>query len=76
MLVLDKDFWVYSLDVSRITASGHSSKRHFFLLSEWRRNYEGFIIEYIPSTHEFVVAVDHGIIIISRGLELEAPWFS
>ncbi|OBT40573.1 hypothetical protein VE00_08569 [Pseudogymnoascus sp. WSF 3629] len=76
ILFLDKDLWVCSLDVSRITASGHGAKRHFFLLSEWQRNYEGFIIEYIPSRYEFVVAVNGGIVIISRGLELEAPWFS
>jgi WD40 repeat protein len=76
ILFLDKDLWVCSLDVSRITASGHGAKRHFFLLSEWQRNYEGFIIEYIPSRYEFVVAVNGGIVIINRGLELEAPWFS
>ncbi|KFZ12022.1 hypothetical protein V501_04420 [Pseudogymnoascus sp. VKM F-4519 (FW-2642)] len=76
ILFLDNDLWVCSLDMSRITTSGHGVKRHFFLLSEWQRNYEGFLIEYLPSRYQFVVAVNGGIVIISKGLELEAPWFS
>lgn len=76
ILFLDKDLWVCSLDVERAMASGCAAKRHFFLLPEWQRNYEGFIIEYIPSRYEFAVVVNRGIVIISKGLEVEAPWFS
>ena len=76
VLFLDNDLWVCSLDVTRITSSGHRAMRHFFLLSEWQSSDRGFIIEYVPSKREFIIAMKHGILVFSRGLEFEEPWFS
>ncbi|KAL5353036.1 hypothetical protein ACLOAV_001065 [Pseudogymnoascus australis] len=53
IIFLHRDLWVCSLDVAKIEENGHGAKGHFFLLSDWQRNYEGFVIEYIPSRHEF-----------------------
>lgn len=76
ILFLDNDLWVCSLDMARITSSSHGAKRHFFLLSEWQSSDRGFIIEYLPSRREFIIAMKHGILVFSRGLEFEEPWFS
>lgn len=76
ILFLDNDLWVCSLDVAKITSSGHGAMRHFFLLSEWQSSDRGFIIEYMPSRREFIIAMKHGILVFSRGLEFEEPWHS
>ncbi|OBT74634.1 hypothetical protein VF21_06396 [Pseudogymnoascus sp. 05NY08] len=73
---LDTDLWVCSLDVAKTTTSSHEAMRHFFLLSEWQSSDRGFIIEYMPSRREFIIAMKHCILVFSRGLEFEEPWFS
>ncbi|KFX96457.1 hypothetical protein V490_03341 [Pseudogymnoascus sp. VKM F-3557] len=73
---LDNDLWVCSLDMARVTVNIHNAKRHFFLLSEWQSSDRGFTINYISSRREFIMAMKHGILVFSRGLDFEEPWFS
>ncbi|OCK74785.1 hypothetical protein K432DRAFT_429827 [Lepidopterella palustris CBS 459.81] len=76
ILFLDTDLWVCSLNVTRATSFAHGAKRHFFLLSEWQSSDKHFIIEYVPTTREFLVARKHGVLVVSRGLEFKEPWLA
>jgi WD40 repeat protein len=76
ILFLDTDLWVCSLDMTKVTSLTHGVKRHFFLLSEWQSSDRGFIVEYAPARREFLVARKHGVLVVSRGLEFEEPWFA
>lgn len=73
---LDLDFWVCSLDLTKTKPSAQEVKRHFFLLPEWQDTRCGFMIENLPLRREFVVSTKHGLIVIGRGLEFEAPWYT
>jgi WD40 repeat protein len=71
---LDTDLWICSLDITNKSTILSGAKRHFFLLSEWRSVDGGFLVEYIPTTREFLVSRMHELLVISGGLEFEEPW--
>jgi hypothetical protein len=74
ILFLDIDLWVCSLNVMTFALSGRGAERHFFLLSEWQSSDRSFIIEYVPTRREFLVARKHGLLVVRRGLDLAEPW--
>lgn len=71
---LDMDLWICSLDVTNTLSIEHGARRHFFLLSEWQSTDGSFLIQYVATTREFLVARKHRILVISRGLDFEEPW--
>ncbi|KAF3482709.1 uncharacterized protein GIQ15_02033 [Arthroderma uncinatum] len=77
MLFIDDSDCVCSLDLDLENSAEYPSggvKKHFFLLTEWKKGFSGFMIEYIPSKREFVIATEDGLIVVSNGLELAEPW--
>lgn len=71
---LDTDLWICSLDATNKSTILSGAKRHCFLLSEWRSTDGSFLVEYIPTTREFIVSRKHELLVISGGLEFEEPW--
>jgi hypothetical protein len=69
ILFLDTDLWVCSLDLKKATSSSDGTRRHFFLLTEWQNSGGGFVIEYVPSTRDFVVARKDSIFVVKKGME-------
>lgn len=73
LILLDKDLWICSVDITQWIAHRQGAKRHFFLLSEWKGSTHNFLIEYIPLRREFAIVRKHDILIIRRGLDVGTP---
>ena len=76
LFFIDSDLWVCSLDLKSPASIRLALHRHFFLLSDWRSSNRDFIIVFIPSKREFVIARKHGLLVVRRGLEFSEPWIA
>ncbi|KAL8699347.1 MAG: hypothetical protein Q9201_006059 [Fulgogasparrea decipioides] len=74
LLFLDKDNWVCSHDLAKLTLSASAVTRHFFLLSEWQSGGGGFFIDYLPVKREFAIAFKDCVLVVKKGLENVESW--
>ena len=74
-LFLDVDLWVCSVDLDKLAKDPTcTSSRHFFLLTEWRFFNGQCLINYIPTTREFIIAKQSEILVVRRGLDYSQSW--